>query len=52
MAQANPMTALSALSGLLQQSQPQMLPMVQQQAMPGINIQPVDLSSYYGGILT
>ncbi len=52
MAQANPMTALSALSGLLQESQPQMLPMVQQQAMPGINIQPVDLSTYYGGILT
>ncbi len=51
----NPLLAQALLSGgmgLLNPQQPQMMPMVQQQAMPGINIQPVDLSTYYGGILT
>ena len=49
---ANPMATLSALSGLLQQpQQPQMMPMVQQQATPGLNLQPINLAQYYGGIL-
>lgn len=48
----NPMATLSALSGLLQQpQQPQMMPMVQQQATPGLNLQPINLAQYYGGIL-
>jgi hypothetical protein len=49
---SNPIVALDALSGLLQQpQQPQMLPMAQQQAIPGLNLQPINLAQYYGGIL-
>jgi len=48
---SNPMMALSALEGLLSQEQPQMLPMVQQQATPGLNLQPIDLNRFYGGML-
>jgi hypothetical protein len=28
-----------------------MMPMVQQQATPGLNLQPINLAQYYGGIL-
>ena len=49
---SNPMMGLNALSGLLEQpQQPQILPMVQQQATPGLNLQPIDLNRFYGGML-
>ena len=50
----NPMLAQALLSGsmgLLSPQQPQMMPMVQQQATPGLNLQPINLAQYYGGIL-
>ena len=48
---ANPLLALSAIQGLLSPQETQMLPMVQQQATPGLNIQPQNLAQFYGGIL-
>lgn len=47
----NPMMALSALQGLLSNEQPQMLPMVQQQAIPGLSIPMANMNQFYGGIL-
>lgn len=50
----NPMLAQALLSGgmgLLNPQQPQMIPMVQQQAMPGLNLQTPDLNRFYGGLL-
>ena len=47
----NPMMAISALQGLLSNEQPQFMPIVQQQATPGLNLQTADLSKFYGGIL-
>lgn len=51
----NPLLAQALLSGgmgLLSPQQPQMMPMVQQQqATPGLNLQPIDLNKFYGGIL-
>lgn len=48
---ANPLLALSAIQGLLSPQETQMFPMVQQQATPGLNIQPQNLAQFYGGIL-
>jgi len=47
----NPMMAMAALEGLLSNEQPQFMPIVQQQATPGLNLQTADLSKFYGGIL-
>ena len=50
----NPMLAQALLSGsmgLLSPQQPQMMPMVQQQAMPGLNLQTPSLNRFYGGLL-
>ena len=47
----NPMMAISALQGLLSNEQPQMLPMVQQQAIPGLSIPMANMNQFYGGIL-
>lgn len=48
---SNPLLALSAIQGLLSPQETQMFPMVQQQATPGLNIQPQNLAQFYGGIL-
>ena len=50
----NPLLAQALLSesiGLLSPQQPQMMPMVQQQAMPGLNLQTPNLNRFYGGLL-
>jgi hypothetical protein len=50
----NPMLAQALLSGsmgLLSPQQPQIMPMVQQQAMPGLNLQTPNLNRFYGGLL-
>tara|TARA_R100001015_G_scaffold3719_1_gene1303 strand:- start:3437 stop:3796 length:360 start_codon:yes stop_codon:yes gene_type:complete len=47
----DPMMAISALQGLLSNEQPQMLPMVQQQAIPGLSIPMADMNRFYGGLL-
>tara|TARA_A100001201_G_scaffold129614_1_gene115065 strand:- start:309 stop:647 length:339 start_codon:yes stop_codon:yes gene_type:complete len=47
----NPMLALSALQGLLAPQQPQMMPMIQQQATPGLNLQMPSMNRFYGGLL-
>jgi|TARA_R100001224_G_scaffold106793_1_gene81589 hypothetical protein len=49
--QMNPMMAMAALEGLLSNQQPQFMPMVQQQATPGLNLNTADLTKFYGGIL-
>ena len=43
--------AMAALEGLLSTQQPQFMPMVQQQATPGLNLNTADLTKFYGGIL-
>ena len=49
---ANPLMFMSALSGLLEQNQPQpMQVMPMQQAVRGNPVQVADLSRFYGGIL-
>ena len=50
-ATGNPLAFMNALSGLLDTPQQQFMPMVQQQATPGLNLQTTDLNSLYGGIL-
>lgn len=47
----DPMLAISALQGLLSPQQPQFMPMVQQQATPGLNLQMPSMTNFYGGIL-
>ena len=47
----DPMFAISALQGLLSPQQPQFMPMVQQQATPGLNLQMPSMTNFYGGIL-
>ena len=44
---------LSAItqSGLLDTRTPQFMPIAQQQAAQGLNLQPINLAQYYGGIL-
>lgn len=50
-ATGNPLAFMNALSGLLNTPQQQFMPMVQQQATPGLDLQTTDLNSLYGGIL-
>lgn len=47
----NPMMALSALQGLLSQEPQQLMPIIQQQAIPGLNIPISNMDRFYGGIL-
>jgi len=50
----NPMLAQALLSGsmgLLSPQQPQMMPIVPQQATPGLNLQTPSLNRFYGGLL-
>jgi hypothetical protein len=50
----NPLLAQALLSGsmgLLSPQQPQMMPMVQPQVTPGLNLQTPDLNRFYGGLL-
>jgi len=50
----NPMLAQALLSGgmgLLSPQQPQMMPIVPQQATPGLNLQTPNLNRFYGGLL-
>lgn len=50
----NPMLAQALLSGgmgLLSPQQPQMMPMVQPQVTPGLNLQIPSMNRFYGGLL-
>jgi hypothetical protein len=50
----NPMLAQALLSGsmgLLSPQQPQIMPIVPQQATPGLNLQTPSLNRFYGGLL-
>jgi hypothetical protein len=49
--QFNPMALLGGLEslGLLNTQQPQFFPMVEQRAMPGLNIQTPSMNNFYGG---
>ena len=47
----NPMMALSALQGLLSEEPQQLMPIIQQQAVPGLNNPIADMSKFYGGML-
>jgi hypothetical protein len=50
----NPMLAQALLSGgmgLLSPQQPQMMPIVPQQATPGLSLQTPSLNRFYGGLL-
>ena len=47
---ANLLSAITQ-SGLLDAQTPQFMPMVNQQAAQGLNLQPINLAQYYGGIL-
>ena len=49
--QFNPMTLLGGLEslGLLNTQRPQFFPMVEQRAMPGLNLQTPSMNNFYGG---
>tara|TARA_R100001015_G_scaffold15847_1_gene7758 strand:+ start:501 stop:854 length:354 start_codon:yes stop_codon:yes gene_type:complete len=47
----NPLLALSAMQGLLGPQQPQMMPIIQQQAVPGLRIPMSSMNNFYGGLL-
>ena len=50
----NPLLAQAILggsAGLLSPQQPQFMPMIQQQAIPGLSIPMANMNQFYGGIL-